>query len=120
MRSFDVIAQSFVPGITVRTFGPQKDGSWSIQVSRTNFAEPVEMGQIMTVTLVPAEIADPTKPTNRNVAVIPESCNDVLVSVGPGTLTTDDSFDFLGLEVRNAKKSGNNSAFREAFILGSR
>jgi hypothetical protein len=120
MSSFNVVAQSYVPGVTINAIGPAKDGSWSIQVARTNFAEEAELGQIATVFLVPAEIVDPTKPTVRNIAVIPGSCSDVQVFVGPCTLTTTDSHDFLGLEVRSTETSGDNSAFQEPFIIGRR
>ncbi len=120
MGSFNVNAQSYVPGVKTKAFGPAKDGSWLIHVARTNFAEEADLGQIATVFLVPAEIVDRTKPTARNVAVIPESCSGVQVSVGPCTLITADSHDLLGLEVRSTEKTGDNSDLQEIFIIGRR
>lgn len=119
MRSFNVTAQSFVPGISIQTMNHANDGSWSLLVIRENFVPEEMLGLIVTVTLVPIEIIGPDKPLQRNSIAIPESCTEVLVFIGTGIIETDKSRDFLGMEVLSAGKSEDSASFRESLILGN-
>lgn len=117
--SFDVIAQSFVPGITAQVFPAGKDGSRSIEVRRVNHAEPEELNQqITSVSLVPAEAIRPNSHSSRKIVAIPDDCEKVFVYVGIGMTTTDESYQFLALEIKSAPDSEGKVTFREPFKIG--
>ena len=118
MGSFKVIAQSYVLGITITAIEHVKDGSWSLQVNRTNFAEEDKLGPIATVTLVPAQIVDPDKQHPRNMVEVPETCSEVLVYVGAGTIATDESRDLLGMVVLDAANTGPDDIPLDTVVLG--
>lgn len=117
MGSFTVTTKSYVPGIAIKAIGPSKDGSWSIQVQRTNYAEVQKLRQIAVVSLVPADVVDPDRQVLRNLVVVPDGCETIEVCVGPTTIKTDTSNDYLGMEVRSQGHSGSDVPFREALIL---
>lgn len=119
MGSFSVTARSFVSGIKVQAIGPAKDGSWTIHATRDNYVEAEQLNSaVATIALVPAENFAGNSSNNRRAVSIPEACSTVIVSVGIGTIATDETCEFLGIEIKNDSKEGDNSRFSECFRIG--